>query len=182
MQRMAFPLLCLALVACTKQGELSVVDPRVSTIHINEVFAVGSFDEDELEGTGDWLELFNAGPTVHLGTGEWFLTDERDDLLKFELSDITLHERELLRVWCDGLGSEDGDGIHASFRLANQGEWLALVHVMNGKASIIDSVRYAQQDVEDELSTSRYPDGGRTWLNSTLPTPGGSNEVSAKIQ
>ncbi len=176
MERVPLFLLCLTAVSCTKQVDREPGSTTGMSIHINEVFAASLLGENHPDANGDWLELYNAGPAMRLGSGEWFLTDNDEDLLKFELSGITLGEQERVRIWCDGRDGED-DGIHASFRLASKGEWLALVHLLNGRPCIIDSVRYAQQGGADRLSASRYPDGAPSWL-TTKPTPGGPNEAS----
>lgn len=169
MERSTLFLLCLSAMACSKQDFLPAHDASVP-VHINEVFAAGKKD-DEQGTNGDWLELYNAGAGLSLEQGAWFLTDDRNDLLKFELPETALAEGAHLRIWCDGA---DGDGIHAPFRLSSKGEWIALVRQVNGQIAIIDSVHYAPR-TRRSMSTSRFPDGASTWSKTTVATPGATN-------
>lgn len=152
---------------------ITAVDTSVP-LHINEVFASGSGKQGE-DGlpNGDWLELYNAGPAFHSTEGGWFLTDDREDLTKFELPAFELGEQQHLRIWCD---AGEGEGIHASFRLSSKGEWLAVVRSLDGELAIVDSVHYAPR-ISRRASISRYPDGASTWETAAMPTPDAPNAL-----
>ncbi len=166
-------------VACTKQEEVFLTQDRSVPIRINEVFAngEGKDDEEQEKGRGDWLELYNVGGTIVIGPGEWFLTDDRDDPLKYELPTITFGGQEHLRIWCD---DGEGAGIHAPFRLSSKGEWLALVRMNKGRPAIVDSLHFAPQ-TRERMSASRYPDGDDRWVKASAPTPGAANLVTAPV-
>lgn len=156
----AFLMLLLASTACTKRDELVLVPQETgcqTRIAINEVLAAGSTDVNEFGERSDWLELYNAGTGVLLAEGEWYLTDDRKNLLKFELPTITLEEGEHRLIWCDGLDVVEND-IHASFHLAAKGEWLALVHAAEGRACIIDSVSYIPTADDRSRAVGRMPE------------------------
>lgn len=175
-ERKAHILLCMALLACSKPTE--PVLEHHSAICINEVMAASSLADERSGGSGDWLELYNGGTTEQLASGEWFVTDDRDDLLKFELPGIALREMEHLRLWCDG-NELVMEGVHASFRLASEGEWIALVRLVDGTPCIIDSIRYPPQHADHGLSFGRYPDGTQAWVITAIPTPRAPNEAPA---
>ena len=163
METKAVLVLCVVLMACTKRDEVVLVPQATgcsTRIVINEVLATGSTDVNEFGERSDWLELYNAGTGVHFDQGEWYLTDNRENLLKFELPMTTLEENGHLLIWCDGLDVVEND-IHASFQLAAEGEWLALVHASQGRACIIDSVSYVKSDEDRSRSGGRMPDGAR---------------------
>jgi|GEM_PF-5793327 len=168
MQRMAIVLLCFLSGACSKQGDNGPLSGSKVALFINEVFPAGGKDAT----SGDWLEIYNADTTIELTSGAWFLTDDPDDLLKFELPGITFVKHSHLRIWCD---DTEGAGIHANFRLASKGEWLAVVRSSNGRSIIIDSMRYAPKDCVGGRTTSRFPDGGGTWVARSPATPGSVN-------
>lgn len=172
----SFLLLCLSAVACSKQDEMLPLRDASVPIRINEVFAAGGHKRAADERvSSDWLELFNAGTAVPLDEGDWFLTDDRRDLMKFELPAIILGEQQHLRIWCD---ASDGEGIHTSFKLSSKGEWIALVHLKNGRPAIVDSVSFPAQ-TRRRMSTSRYPDGAENWVKASMATPGAANASSA---
>lgn len=177
MKRSALFILCLAAVACTKQEELNLSRDVSAPVRINEVFATGGNSDDEEQGAGDWLELYNSGEDVALAPGEWFLTDDRDDPMKFELPGTTIDARQYVRIWCDG---GDGPEIHAPFRLSSKGEWLALVRLNNGRPAIVDSLHYAPQ-TRKRTSASRYPDGADSWIKASAPTPGAANAPTVQL-
>jgi hypothetical protein len=79
-----------------------------------------------------------------------------------------LHPGEYLVIWCDD--DEDQEGLHTTFRLNGDGEFLAIVS--DDGATIIDSITFGEQ-VED-ISLGRHPDGFESW-RLLYPSPGSSN-------
>lgn len=179
MERLALFCSCLAVVSCSKQGAKEPVNADRIPVYINEVFAASANGPAGHDANRDWLELYNAGTAIPLGSGEWFLTDDRDDLLKFELPGITLGEKGHLRIWCDG---KDELKDHANFRLSSKGEWLGLVRVVHGRPDIMDSVQYAPQHGGSSMTTSRCPDGTDVWQTRSPSTPGAPNVAPLHTQ
>lgn len=182
MRTEALLMLVLVATACTKRDEVVLVPQETgcqTRIVINEVLAAGSTDVNEFGERSDWLELYNAGAGVDLSEGEWYLTDDRKNLLKFELPKMTLEEGEHLLIWCDGVDVVEND-IHASFHLAAKGEWLALVHASEGRACMIDSVSYITTEDDRSSSVGRMPDGSPRWVPLGEPSPGMMNGSSSE--
>lgn len=179
MKRSTTIILLFATTACTKQETLLPAHDTSTPVRINEVFANGADKDGDAEhGGGDWLELYNAGTAVHFNAGEWFITDDRDVLFKFELPTISLAHQGHLRIWCD---AGDGSGIHAPFRLSCKGEWLALVRLNKGRSAIIDSLSYTPQ-TRKRSSAGRYPDGAERWVKASTPTPGTANVIGLQVE
>ncbi len=168
MSTKSYLLLGLCALGCAKGTEPGPERNAPPGIRINEINAVDGNTAD-----GDWLELYNSGNTLHLTAGQWYLTDDRDDLLKYELPETRLAEFAYLRVLCDG-GELDGPEPHATFRLAAKGEWLALVQRVNGAPCIVDSVRYPRLHAH-QGTYRRYPDGAQ-WTTSGTDRPATPSE------
>lgn len=172
----------IALVGCVKQEEPLLshgASGCASPITINEVLATGSVSVNEFGDTADWLEIYNAGTGLRMEAGEWYLSDEPADPLKYELPGLVLGEQEHLVIWCDG---QDVvlDGIHTSFQLAAEGGSLALVRYTGGVTCLFDPIRYPAQEAAHGLSSGRAPDGTHAWVVLAFPTPGGPNEPMAE--
>lgn len=181
MLRLALFLLCLSVTGCVRHDDVVLPYDASGTLYINEVYAAGSNGKNTFSEAADWLEVYNAGVALRLEAEEWFLTDDRDNLLKYELPGLSLGSDHYIRIWCDGLEVEDEE-LHTSFKLSNKGEWLALVQVRSGVPTVVDSVRYAPQQAGDGRSASRYPDASTTWVPSTLRTPGAPNTHATEVE
>lgn len=133
-------------------------DPQpVTTVVLNEIAA--ATDNDAAGGSNDWIELYNAGPTL-ITMHDWYLSDDIDELDKWAIPATTIPARE--RVSFD----ETGD-FHVSyadgFGLSRAGEQVFLSHRPGtGEDRIVDGVRFKAQ--EAGISWGRYPDGGAHWL------------------
>ena len=81
---------------------------------------------DDLGGYSDWIELYNDGASNANLTG-WYLTDDADDLTKWQFPSNTIVEPgSFLVLFASGEDRTNGT-LHTNFRLADQGEYLALV-------------------------------------------------------
>jgi len=107
------------------------LEPRLALdarLVITELVAsnnVGLRDEDG--DRPDWLEIFNAGDMAANLDG-WHLTDDRDDLSKWELPPVALPPQNYLVVFASGKDRADPAApLHTNFRLRAGGEYLALV-------------------------------------------------------
>jgi len=83
---------------------------------------------DEDGDPSDWIEIYN--PTEEaINLDSWFLTDEADDLEKWEFPAVELSRGGFLVVFASGKKRRDADGqLHTNFQLRAGGEFLALVH------------------------------------------------------
>jgi len=77
--------------------------------------------------SSDWIEMYNPAETT-VNLEGWFLTDDADDLTKWEFPPVAIPAREFLLVFASGKDRSDPDGeLHTNFRLSGGGEFLALV-------------------------------------------------------
>ena len=81
-------------------------------------------DEDGV--SNDWIELYNAGDSeVELGL--FSLTDDPQNLTKWQLPEAQLKPGEFLVVFASGKDRRNASVPHTNFKLKSEGEYLALV-------------------------------------------------------
>ncbi len=135
---------------------------------INEVMAKNSATAaDEAGDYDDWIEIANTGPiAVDLeGLG---LTDHFEGAADFVFPAMILEPGEYLVVWADEEPAE-GD-LHAPFKLDADGEEIFLTQ----DGVIVDQVMFPA--LGPDVSFGRWPDGGDSWQQLTLATPGAANQ------
>ncbi|HYW81167.1 MAG TPA: lamin tail domain-containing protein, partial [Thermoguttaceae bacterium] len=77
--------------------------------------------------TEDWIEIHNRG-TDSVNLQDWHLTDDADDLTRWQFPDHTLNGGESLVVFASGKHPNGPAGeLHTDFKLSSNGEYLALV-------------------------------------------------------
>ena len=82
---------------------------------------------DEDSDASDWIEIYNPSDEV-INLDGWFLTDEADDLEKWEFPAVEIPRGRFLVVFASGKDRRDADGeLHTNFQLRASGEFLALV-------------------------------------------------------
>jgi len=99
------------------------------SVRINEFMAVNDIGlDDEDRDESDWIEIYNPG-TETVDLLGWFLTDENDDLIKWEFPQVLLGPDSYLIVFASGKDRRNSLGIlHTNFKLSGGGEYLGLVH------------------------------------------------------
>jgi len=108
----------------------------------------------------DWIELYNNTDEDILLDG-YYLTDNFELGRKWAFpSSTTIAANDYLIVWADHQLSQDG--LHASFRLNQDGEELMLVH---SDGTVIDSVSFGTQLLG--LPSARMPNGTGGFVNQT---------------
>ncbi len=104
----------------------------------------------------DWIELFNPN-AVPVNLGGWFLTDNQNvpDKWPFPTNTI-IGSRDFLLVWADEDGSQNvpGSGLHASFKLSSDGEFLALTSAAGVRQHAVTFGLQARG-----ISQGLFPDG-----------------------
>jgi hypothetical protein len=145
-------------------------------LYINEFMASNSSccaGLDKLDEVEDWIEIYNAGD-VALDIGGMYFSQNKNKTLSHQIlgtsPDITTIEPGgFLLVWADG-ESERGV-LHFNFRLDQDGEYLGLY---NRDGRKIDDITFREQ--KENVSFGRSPDGGESWKEFVLPTPGTANQ------
>lgn len=126
---------------------------------------------DEDGNDSDWLEIFNAGPDDTNLDG-WHLTDDEDDLSKWDFPNTPLAAGESIIVFASGEDrDESGRELHTNFKLSAGGEYLALTRDdAGGRVEVVSefapefpqqvtdiSYGFTQEVEVDELTTNASP-------------------------
>lgn len=131
-----------------------------SDIMINEIFAQ-SATADKL----DWIELYNKG-TKTVDLSGWMIMDEKDRTPYIIKKGTKLASKKYLVINQDetgakgfifGLGSEDS------------------VKIYDADEVRMDKIDWEKDDIPDDKTLGRVPDGSETIKITTSPTPGVKN-------
>ncbi|MBD3385472.1 T9SS type A sorting domain-containing protein [candidate division KSB1 bacterium] len=119
----------------------------------------------------DWVELKSrsAQPVSLQGM---YLSDDPADSRKWMFPDVTIPAYGYLLIWADE-DVEDTPGLHTSFKLSKDGEYIGLYDDDSDDNKLIDSYTFGQ--IDDDVSMGRSPDGEGEFVLFTNPTPGHSN-------
>ncbi len=178
MGRMArFGLLPVFLLLCVAgQGHAQAVRELPVSVVINEVLASNrSGIRDAQWQREDWIELYNRGASA-VDLGGYYLTDDLSRPTKWQIpmgnpAATTIAAHGYLLIWADGDISDPG--LHAGFRLSDEGEEVGLF--ASDGMKMIDSISFGPQLAD--VSYGRYPDGSSDLRLMTFPTPASMNIV-----
>lgn len=136
---------------------------------MNEILFSSSWIEetDPMHPT-EWIELYN-GTEQEINLEGYALSDDIDDMEKWIFPDITIAARDYLLVYTE---KYEGEELKTNFNLANEGE---TVIFSSPEGEILDL--FMPDEVYEDFSLGRYPDGGKVAVLSRT-TPGLSNNVS----
>ncbi|HET6428978.1 MAG TPA: lamin tail domain-containing protein, partial [Phycisphaerae bacterium] len=112
-------------------SHLEALEPRLmlsSDVYISEFMAINDSTIADRDGRfSDWIEIHNAGTSAQDLSG-WRLTDDADEPAQWSFPAVVIGPGEYLLVFASG---EDrrvpGEELHTNFKLAGEGEYLALV-------------------------------------------------------
>lgn len=146
--------------------------PNPGDIVINELFA------NSPGGVPDWIELYNITSTP-IDLSGWFLSDNRDNLFKYEIAPGTTIGPNAYLVFYEDVhfGNTNDAGGHEPFALNNNGESVIL-------SSAQDGILTGYREVEDfgasapGVSFGRYiksSTGTTNFVAMESPTPGSEN-------
>ena len=127
--------------------------PVVSDLVINELMASNmSAVADQNGEYDDWVELYNNGTNTIMLDG-YFLSDNENNLGKWQFPNVVFPAGEYLTVWLDG---HDGlqAGLHTSFKLSADGEELFL---STPTLDVVDAIFYTA--LPTDMSFARVPNG-----------------------
>jgi len=163
-------MLKIILILLTISISLSCV-AQSTDIVINEFMAVNNATIVDEEGKyEDWIELYNPtdAPISLLGL---YLTDNPDNITKWECPDVDVPANGYLLIWAD----EDGvDGeLHANFKLSAGGE---SIHLSFADSTIVDEITFGEQNAD--IAMGRIPNGTGPFVEVS-PTPNAINSVTS---
>jgi hypothetical protein len=134
----------------------------------------GSLNDDDGDRS-DWIEIYNAGPLAE-ELGGWFLTDAAGDLAQWRFPSVTLLPNHYLLVFASGKDRRDPAApLHTNFRLAKEGEYLALV---DPRTNIVSDFGDIFPPQFDDISYGRDRVNPSVVGYFAVPTPGAANTTS----
>jgi hypothetical protein len=134
---------------------------------------------DQYGRESDWIELFNSGPLA-VSLDGMYLTDDLDDLTKWQFPSVDLATSEHVVVFASGDDLNDAaELLHTNFKLASGGEHVALV-AADGQ-TIVDELTFGEQVFGlsfgrgQETNTSSLVSAGST-VEYLIPTAADDSE------
>ncbi|MFW5972581.1 MAG: lamin tail domain-containing protein, partial [Bacteroidota bacterium] len=163
------------LLLLSAAAALLLVPTGSAQVVMNEMMSSNQTTIADGEGDfSDWLELLNTGSEV-LSLSGYGLSDRLDDPFRWTFPDVALEPGAFLLVWASGKDrSEPGEPLHASFRIAADGEHVILTAPDGTTADVLDPIA-----VPVDVSLGRWPDGSGDRYFFTDPTPGAPNASPA---
>ncbi|HQC60008.1 MAG TPA: lamin tail domain-containing protein [Bacteroidales bacterium] len=153
---------------------VTIFSQTIADIRINEFSA--NYNGDLINPLGNkspWIELYNTS-LVSLNVGTMYLTDDRNDLKKYQLpksDELKISANGFLIIYLDT--SKHFHPTVAS--LSTETGYLALV--LSDGRTIVDSVVYDPKLITDGTFLSRTIDGAGNWEITDISTPLLSNDI-----
>ena len=138
-------------------------------VRISELLASNQkTNTDPQEEFEDWVELYNSSSKA-IDLSGLYLSDSLNNPRKWKFPEGTAIAAEsYLVIWLDG--DTDDSGLHASFRLARDGETLILVDRDKGQNAILDELQFSAQETDRSFGRGRDGKG-----RALKPSPGKAN-------
>src|SRR6187431_1275458 len=107
---------------------LAVRAQAASPVYISEFMAQNNTSiSDDFGDKSDWIEIYNSG-TNAVNLAGWYLTDVTNDLRRWQFPATNLAANSYMVVFASNRDRRiAGPPLHTNFRLADTGEYLALV-------------------------------------------------------
>ena len=148
-------------------GEL----PELGAVVINELLA------NPLSGQSDWIELYNTtGQAIDLGG--WFLSDDVDDLTKYQIAAGTVLAAGGYVVFSadEHFGNTNDPGCHVPFALSRNGEAVYLHSGVDGALTgYSEEEKFDASEAGVSLGRYRKSTGTFNFVALNEPTPGSAN-------
>ncbi len=120
------------------------ITANVHALKINEVLAGNAYTnyDPDFKQFSDWIELHNESSSP-LNIGGYYLSDDSDNPTKWKIpSGTSISANGYLLIWADGEDVEK-DGLHANFKLDQDGESVVL---SDSSGIIIDQIDFPEQE------------------------------------
>jgi len=141
-------------------------------IVINEFMSMNnSTIIDDFGESSDWIELYNNS-SQDINLYQWCLSDEEDELNKWEFPDTTILPNEFVLIFCSNKDTIS-EFFHSNFKLDSGGEELFLT---DDAGEIVDEIE--EVELENDLSFGRKTDGNTETVIFFLSSPGQTNNFN----
>jgi hypothetical protein len=117
----------------------------------------------------DWFELYNPD-TEPVNLSGWTLSDNANEWTI--PPGVEIGANGFLLIWADDEPEQNGQYIHAGFKLSKEGDSIQL---HSSERILIDSISFGLQTMD--ISEGRLPDGSTNICILPVPTPGQSNTI-----
>ncbi|MDP6525819.1 MAG: lamin tail domain-containing protein, partial [Kiritimatiellia bacterium] len=158
-------------------GSPGASDPvRAATVVLNEIMAHTDYTNGPAwQDSNDWIELYNGGTTT-VTLADWYLSDDVDELQKWEIPATIAMTSFTWRTFYEVLDFHTNET--SGFGLNKDGEQVFLSHLPGtSEDRVVDAIAFKGQ--ENGSSFGRYADGDQYWYrlspttNSANALPGG---------
>ena len=152
---------------------------NITPVRINEVSGANDSFIDEYGKKGDWVELYNT-TTEAIDVEGMYLTDDVDKPMKYQITkgstqaNTVIPAHGYLVIWCDNKRETTDNGLHAGFKIADDGGQIMLSAADH---SWCDVLTYGAHD--SRTTVGRYPDGAATVYAMNIATIGNGNRYSS---
>jgi len=145
--------------------------PEIGGVIINEILAHSHAE------TPDWIELYNTnGHAINIGG--WFLSDDEQDLKKYEIPDVSIMEPYGYVVFYEDLhfGNPAAPGCRVPFGLSENGETLYLHSGSNGELTgYSDNEKFGASETGVAFGRYLKSTGSYNFVAMSEITPGDIN-------
>ena len=151
----------------------------ITPVRINEISGANDSYIDEYGKKGDWVELYNTTSEA-IDVEGMYLTDNINKPTKYQITkgdtkaNTIIPAHGYLVVWCDNKRATTDNGLHASFKIADDG---GLLMLSAADQSWTDVMSYDAHDARTTIG--RYPDGTANVYAMNVATIGKSNIYSS---
>lgn len=139
-----------------------------SKLYISEVLSSNSEIKDNINGTSDYIELYN-NYNYDINLEGYYLSDSEFNIKKWKFPNIAIKAKEYLIVYTSSLDTCDLNNriCHTNFNLSKNGE---IITLSDSNGNIISKVQYPKLNVNTSYSYIN-----KKYRKTDVPTPGKEN-------
>ncbi len=164
-------LLRTALIFLFFSGYLKGQDLLINEFLSDNENSIMDYEGDHV----DWIELYNSSGQI-IDLKNYFLSDEKENLLKFRLPSITLQAKEYIIIFASDKDQIISEEIHSNFKIKAKGESLFLSNTAGSIVDFTDPV-----ELKADQAYARIPNGSDQWLKTDIPSPGSVNFLDNQL-